>query len=432
MTTQFVPKSQKGEEPQQLVEPKQHEPPIEPPSGRKLKLPLLILGGILMAAAIATPTWYYLSRPQPSGLELSGRIEGYETDIGAKISGRVNFVAVREGDRVTRGHVVAKLDDEEIQAQLQGAKARITAAEQQVEQARMQISVIQAQIQEAQFNWQQAQDNTQGIIAEARSQVAAAEAQLSQAQADLQQAISNARLAQINRDRVAQLHRDGAFSQQQFDEAQTNLETAQATVKARQAAVSAANKKVKASEGALVQAQTTKLNPNISKTRIAALREQQNIAKAQLAVAQAEVKNAQATEKQILAQIAYLNVTSPIDGVVTARTVEPGAVVGSGKTLLTIIDPNTVYMRGFIPEGEIGKVKIGQPAKVWLDSFPKQPLNARVSAVDTQASFTPENIYFKQDRVKQVFGVKLSIEQSGGFAKPGMPADAVIEIEKKN
>jgi HlyD family secretion protein len=117
--------------------------------------------------------------------------------------------------------------------------------------------------------------------------------------------------------------------------------------------------------------------------------------------------------------------------VVTARNVEPGVVATAGKTLLSVLDLNTVYMRGFIPEGEIGDVRVGQAAQVVLDSAPDRPLQARVAAIDSEASFTPENIYFKKDRVQQVFGVRLAIEEPGGFAKPGMPADGEILIEGK-
>jgi len=109
--------------------------------------------------------------------------------------------------------------------------------------------------------------------------------------------------------------------------------------------------------------------------------------------------------------------------------VEPGEVVATGRTLLTVIDPNTVYLRGFIPGGQIGNVRVGQRANVFLDSAPDRPLSARVTAIDTQASFTPENIYFREDRVRQVFGVKLSIDNPQGFAKPGMPADGEIITE---
>jgi HlyD family secretion protein len=86
-------------------------------------------------------------------------------------------------------------------------------------------------------------------------------------------------------------------------------------------------------------------------------------------------------------------------------------------------------LRGYIPEGEIGKIRVGQAARVFLDSSPNQPFTAHVSQIDTKASFTPENIYFKQDRVKQVFGVKLAIDDPAGLAKPGMPADAEIDFK---
>jgi HlyD family secretion protein len=85
-----------------------------------------------------------------------------------------------------------------------------------------------------------------------------------------------------------------------------------------------------------------------------------------------------------------------------------------------------VYLRGFIPEGDIGRVRVGQPAKVFLDSDPKRPLAAKVAEIDAQASFTPENIYFQRDRVRQVVGVKLAITTPAGYAKPGMPADAEL------
>ena len=114
---------------------------------------------------------------------------------------------------------------------------------------------------------------------------------------------------------------------------------------------------------------------------------------------------------------------------VTARSVEPGAVVVSGKTLLSIVNLNTVYLRGYAPEGSIGKVRVGQAARVFLDSNPGKPLTATVAAIDPQASFTPENVYFKDDRVKQVFGIKLKIDNPAGFVKPGMPADGEIILE---
>lgn len=114
------------------------------------------------------------------------------------------------------------------------------------------------------------------------------------------------------------------------------------------------------------------------------------------------------------------------------RNAEPGQVVAVGKTILSAVNLEDLYMRGFIAEGQIGRVKVGQKAEVYLDSDPKHPLKAKVTEVDSKASFTPENIYFKEDRVKQVFGVKLGLLEGGGYAKPGMPADAKILEQSTN
>ncbi|PMB30671.1 HlyD family secretion protein [Fischerella thermalis BR2B] len=384
----------------------------------------------LTLVTVAIPAWYFGFRSSsPSTvLEVSGRIEGYETDIGTKVPGRVMVVTVREGDRVQVGQVLAKLDDSEIQAQLQAAEARLAAAQQQVNQAQRQINVIQSQIEEAQLNLEQAQEDTRGRITQARSALAAAQAQWQQAQAQQEQAESALNLAQIERDRAMKLHQEGAYSQQQLDQAQTALETAQATLRAQQAAVETARRQVNAAKGDLTSVQTTRLNPNIRQTRLQGLQEQLVIARSQWEAAQATVRQVAAERQRILAQVNDLTITSPIDGIVTARSVEPGTVVSSGKTLLTVINPNTVYLRGFIPEGEIGQIRVGQTAKVYLDSAPEQSLAAHVAAIDTEASFTPENIYFRNDRVEQVFGVKISIATPDGLAKPGMPADAEIEL----
>jgi HlyD family secretion protein len=82
-----------------------------------------------------------------------------------------------------------------------------------------------------------------------------------------------------------------------------------------------------------------------------------------------------------------------------------------------------------VPEGEVGKIKIGQPARIYLDSDPAKPVNAQVQRIDPQATFTPENTYFRDDRVKQVVGVKLQVKGAIGFAKPGMPSDGEILVE---
>ncbi|WP_375493288.1 HlyD family secretion protein [uncultured Nostoc sp.] len=390
--------------------------------------PLIFMLISLLIAGVSLLFWKFLANPPVEQLRISGRIEGYETDIGAKVAGRIESVAVREGDVVRKGEVLVKLDDAEIQAQLLGAAARVDASQQQEQQARLQINLMGSQILETQLSLQQALGDAKGKIFQAESSLASTKAQLNQIIAQLEQAKSELKLAQLNHDRFATLVTEGAVTKQQFEQAQTSWETAIATVKSQQAAVDSFRKLVNSAQGQLTQAQSTGLNPSIRNTQLAGLRTQLAQSHLKLAAAQADVVNTKAAQQEIKAKIADLNVISPIDGIAISRSVEPGVVVTTGKTLLTVIDPNTIYLRAFIPQGEIGKVSVGQQAKVFLDSAPQQPLNAKIAAVDTQASFTPENIYFQQDRVKQVFGVKISIDNPVGLAKPGMPADAEIDI----
>ena len=396
---------------------------------RRLRL-LLPLGLLLAAAAFGLRTW--LTRPDEGVIQLSGRIESYESDLGAKVGGQVASVAVREGDLVTAGQVVAQLDDKELSARLEAAKATVSAAQQKVTQAELQIEVVESQVREARLALEQSQGDSAGRVSQSEAAVATAQAQLSAAQAQAQQAISALELARADRDRFATLLAQGAVSQQQFDQAQTQFETARDTLAAQQAAVVAAQQQISAAEGALTQAQTSQLNPEIRTAQVNRTQKQQAQAQAQLAAAKAELAQAQAAQNEIEAQLNDLAIKSPIDGVVLSRTVEPGEVISVGTTILTVVNLEDVYLRGYIPEGQVGKVRIGQSAQVFLDSAPEQPLPATVTAVDTEASFTPENVYFQDDRVTQVFGLKLEIDNPGGFAKPGMPADGRILLEAED
>ncbi len=417
--------------------------PAAKPSRRSRKK--LIIPGVIAIAAIGFATWRLLPRPEATTLPLSGRIEADETDIGAKTAGRVTAINFREGDEVQKDQVVAQLTDEEVNEQLRAAAAQVASARQEEQQARLDIAVAESRIQEAQLNLQQSQGDARGRIDQASSTVSAGRAQLAQANANVQEAKaqlkearSRANLAIKDRDRFAQLINQGAINKQQFDQAQTNVETAQAavdtanaTLQARQEAANAASEQLSAAQGGLTQTRTTGLNPDIRSAQLSGLEQQRDQAQSRLLAAQAKVKNAIANQEQIQRRLDSFVVKSPIHGVVTARPLEPGAVVATGKTLLTVIDLNTVYLRGFIPQGDIGKIRVGQRAKVFLDSDPKKPLSARVAAIDPKASFTPENIYFRDDRVKQVFGVKIAIDDPGGFAKPGMPADGEISLKQE-
>lgn len=135
---------------------------------------------------------------------------------------------------------------------------------------------------------------------------------------------------------------------------------------------------------------------------------------------------------QASSKLSYFNIVSPIDGICSIRSVEPGELVAAGQVMLTLVDPKSAYLRGFVPESAIARIKIGQAAQVFLDSDATKPLNGRVTSIDNAPSFTPENVYFKKDRLKQAVGLKISIDHSEGLAKPGMPADAKIILNSAN
>jgi HlyD family secretion protein len=201
---------------------------------------------------------------------------------------------------------------------------------------------------------------------------------------------------------------------------------ARTTAEAQAAAVRAARKQVEVARAALTIAKANLSNVAMRSSHAAGIRKQILQAQSEILAAQAETEHARARVREVEADRDDLQVLAPIDGTVATRSAEPGEVVAAGTTLVTLVNLNAVYLRGFIPEGEIGRVRAGQTARVYLDSAPDRPLEAVVSRIDPEASFTPENTYFKDDRVKQVVGVKLQLKSPGGYAKPGMPADGEV------
>lgn len=282
-----------------------------------------------------------------------------------------------------------------------------------MQSSRQQLPILQAQLQQAQLTTQQSSQDSQGRIYENQNSVAQARANLAKAQADLFK-------AQATQRRTHQLYDEGAVTAQTLDNDNASLASAQAQVVAQQQAVRSA-------QGQLTQALATRKNTFIKTAYELQLQRQINQAKTDISVAKQKVQDAQATVAQYQANLNYLVVKSPMTGDVITRSVQPGEVVAAGAALLTLVNRDHLYLRGFIPEGQIGPVRVGQPALVYLDSFPNQPLKAKVSRIDPKASFTPENTYFQKDRVNQVFGVELTLDNnSQRFAKQGMPADGRI------
>ncbi|HID86124.1 MAG TPA: efflux RND transporter periplasmic adaptor subunit, partial [Anaerolineae bacterium] len=146
----------------------------------------------------------------------------------------------------------------------------------------------------------------------------------------------------------------------------------------------------------------------------------------QVAVAQAQVRQAEAALKTLQVQLEKMTLKAPRDGLVVERLVHVGEMAAPGMPLLKIADLNQVELTIYIPEIDIGRVRVGQTVEVTVDSFPGRIFTGKVVFIASQAEFTPKNVQTKEERVSLVFAVKARIPNPDHALKPGMPADAVI------
>jgi HlyD family secretion protein len=342
------------------------EPRRKPVRRPRRGLVVLLVLAVLAGGGYAVWRAFFAPVPVPDSIVvLSGRIEGDDSAVAPKTTGRILEIRVREGDAVHAGDTIAVLDYEQVRAREEQARAALLQFEARAKSANAQIAVLEEQLRQG-------------------------EAEVAQQEASYQ-------MTMFDKDAYTRLAKSGAVSERQGIQAES-------AANQQAAAVAAAKRRVAATRMQLAQQQAEIASANASTQQ-----------------AHAELVEAQANRRDLI-------VTAPFNGVVATRTAEPGEVVQAGTALVTLIDLTRVYLRGFVPEGEIGKVKLGQPAHVYLDSDPKRPLEAYISRIDPQATFTPENTYFRDDRVKQVVGVKLQLKEAFGYAKPGMPADGEILV----
>lgn len=381
----------------------------------KAKAARAILALTLLTGLAAA--WYHFRKPSGPReiIAVTGRIESDDAIIAAKTSGRIREITVREGDHVKAGQVVATLTDDQLNARVTQAQSNVTQANAKLQATRQQVAVLQAQLEQSRLGINQSRVDAEGRVSQAQAHVAAAEASLARAEADHKQAAADA-------ERYVTLANQGDVPARDGEQARNNFD-------AHKAVVQAARKQVEAARGALLAAKANLDNPAIRTAQTAAIDQQIRQAQADIQSAEAEAARFRAELQEAEANRSDLQIVAPFAGIVATRSAEPGEIVAPGTALLTILNPEQVYLRAFIPEGEIGRVRTGQAARVYLDSNAKQPLEAIVTRIDPQASFTPENTYFRDDRIKQVVGVKLQLANPQGFAKPGMPADGEVLVE---
>lgn len=310
----------------------------------------------------------------PSG---SGVVEATEVDLTSRLTARVVNVAVREGDSVTAGQVLVELDCAEPEAALAEAEARVRAALAQAEAANSQTAA-------------------------ALRAVAAARAQSTSLSARIQSLSVQRDAAARQADRVQSLGEFGTESR--LDQVRSQADGLSNEVEA-----------VMSSERASRQ-----------QTRAAAAQAEAAAAQAQAAARNADAVATAVERARLL--VAECRVSAPRDGVVDEVFYEVGELARPGAPLVRLIDLREVTATFYLPNAELGAVRIGQRARVVADAFPDQPVEGTVTTVSARAEFTPRNIQTRTDRDRLVYPVEIRIGNQGGpvLLRPGMPVQVTL------
>lgn len=327
----------------------------------------------LLVAGIGYLAWQRLRAGDlPEGLASgNGRIEAVEIDVAARVSGRIKEMLANEGDFVTAGQVVARMDTETLEAQ---------RAEAQAQYERAVIAV----------------DTAKSLVVQRQAEKTAATAVIAQREAELD-------AARRKLGRSEQLSERGNVSDQVLDDDRARAQGATA-------AVGAAKAQLAASEAAISSAVS------------------------QVVGAQAAVAAAQATVRRFDADIDDSALKAPRDGRVQYRVAQPGEVVAAGGRVLNLVDLQDVFMTFFLPTGQAGRVALGAQARIVLDAAPRLVIPASISFVADVAQFTPKTVETTQEREKLMFRIKARIppellRKHIQQVKTGLPGVAYVQLD---
>jgi HlyD family secretion protein len=412
---------------------------------------------MLLLAALGGAYWW-ASRPAaaastPAALAGSGTIEAETVEVAAEQGGRVLALKAAEGDEVRQGQVLVELDKADLLArrgQLDAALATARsnlaldsapARPEEVAEAQARLDQAEAALSGAKLAWQQAQD----VVKDPRE----LDARIAQAKAQVTEAERQVELAQVNQKRVeikaeADSHNQSnhaALVQNEADQKQ--LQAARTGVQMAQLALAGAQQQVQdlvgfrdkplpliaqadAAEGAYRQAEAGVL---AAQARLAAV--QAGPRPEDVAIARARVQEAEAALAAVNVQLDQQTLVAPRNGLVSRKLVNPGELAAPGAQLLELADLDAVHLTVYIPENQIGLVKIGQPARVHVDAYPGQDFEGVVSFIAQQAEFTPQNVQTQEERARLTFAVKIKLNNPDHRLKPGMPADADILLTSR-
>lgn len=389
----------------------------------KKRIILIVL--ILVAAGAAVYAFRGAGRTPANKIVVSGNIELTEVNIAFKTAGRLIERTVDEGDRVTKGQIIARLDRDQLLAQRERETAGLQSAQSQLSQAATALE------------WQKA--TLAGDLEAKRADLASMEARLAelkngsrpQEKQDAKAAVEAAQ-AEVDRarkdwERAQVLHKNDDISTSQYDQFRNRWESAEAALKSvreREALVLAGPRveQIGAQQGQVERARGAL---KMSEANALEIQRRQQ----ELTTRRAEIERSKASLSLIDSQLADTIAVSPVDGVVLVKAADVGEVLAPGATVVTVGDIDHPWLRGYINETDLGKVKIGSKANVTTDSYRGKVYQGRVTFIASEAEFTPKQIQTQQERVKLVYRIKIELDNPAHELKSNMPADAEIVVE---
>jgi HlyD family secretion protein len=388
---------------------------------KKIILAIVLLAALGTAGVLAYRSLY----PETSNrILVSGNIELTQVDIAFKTPGRLIERTVDEGDNVQKGMIIARLDREQLLRQRETAEASLQTSQALLAEAesalKWQRETMQADLQLRNADLSAAESQLLQLkngsrpqeIQEAKAAVDAAQSQYDQAKKDW--------------DRAQTLYKDDDISTSQHDQFRTRFESAEANLKQakERAALVLAGPRSETIEAASAQVERARASLKIGEANsIETTRREQEIA-----ARRADIERARAQIALIDTQLADTVAVSPISGVVLVKAADVGEVLGPGTSVVTVGDIDHPWLRAYIREQDLGRVKLGSKARVTTDSFPGKAYNGRVSFISSEAEFTPKQIQTTEERVKLVYRIKIDIENPQHELKSNMPADAEILV----
>ncbi len=334
---------------------------------------------IMILMIIAGVKVYHLNfqeKDQIKELIISGNIEITEIALSFKIAGRLAKRYVDEGDTVEAGQIIARLDGVDQELAVERAEAKVAYSE-----AVLAELVKGSRLQE----------------------IADAKAEMKRARAAAEVIYAELKLASADLKRFAKLYEEGGISFREYETRKTKYQV-------KRSSYDEANARVKSAEELLSLRREGSRTEKIEQGR------------AQLAIDKAALQQA----KQ---QLAYTNIASPVPGVVLSKCSESGEYLNPGSPVVTVGNLNKVWLRAYVREVDLGKIKLNQKVTVSIDTYPNKPYAGKISYISSTAEFTPKAVQTTEERTKLVYRIKIDLDNPENELKPGMPADAVITLE---